>query len=88
MISIKSIYVNSLECVRVKGGESECFRIDCSIMSPWLVNVYLDAVMQEVKLGMRRRGSEISGRGKRMESAWPLVSMQITWFCVVSQRKT
>ena len=36
---IKSMYVNSLDCVRVKGGESECFRIDSgvrqgSIMSP------------------------------------------------------
>ena len=25
---IKSIYVNSLACVRVKGSESECFMID------------------------------------------------------------
>ena len=24
---IKSIYVSSLTCVRLKGGESECFRI-------------------------------------------------------------
>ena len=23
---IKSIYINSLACVRVKGGESECFK--------------------------------------------------------------
>ena len=28
---IKSIYVNSLGCVRVKGGESECFRINSSV---------------------------------------------------------
>ena len=25
---IKSVYANSLACVRVKGCESECFRID------------------------------------------------------------
>ena len=25
---IKSVYVNSLACIRVKGCESECFRID------------------------------------------------------------
>ena len=25
---IKSMYVNSLACVRVKGGERECFRIN------------------------------------------------------------
>ena len=39
-----SIYVNSLACVRVKGGESECFRIDSGVrqgcvMSLWLFNV-------------------------------------------------
>ena len=28
LIGIKSIYVNSLVCVRVKGSKSECFRID------------------------------------------------------------
>ena len=25
--SIKSMYINSKACIRVKGGESECFRI-------------------------------------------------------------
>ena len=48
---IKSMYVNRLTCVRAKGGESECFRIDSSvrqvsIMSPWLFNVYMEAVMK------------------------------------------
>ena len=48
--SIKGMYVNGLACVRVKGGESECFKIDSGvrqvcIMSPWLFNVYMDAVM-------------------------------------------
>ena len=62
---IKSMYVNSLACVRVKGGESECFRINSSvrqgcIMSPWLFNVYMDKVMKEVKMKMERRLSEIS----------------------------
>ena len=37
---IKSMYVHSLACVRVKGGESERFRIYSGvrqgcIMSPW-----------------------------------------------------
>ena len=41
---IKSMYFNSLSCVRVKGSESECFKIDngvseACIMSPWLINV-------------------------------------------------
>ena len=36
---VKSMYVNSLACSRVKGGESECFRINYGvrrgcIMSP------------------------------------------------------
>ena len=53
------IYVNSLACVRLKGGESECFRIDRGvrqgfIMSLWLFNVYRDALMK-VKMGMGRR---------------------------------
>ena len=47
----KSVYVNSLACVRVNGCESECFRINngvrqVCIMSPWLFNVYMDAVME------------------------------------------
>ena len=68
---IKSRYVNSLACARVKWGESECFRIDSGvkqkcIMSPWLINVYMDAVMTEVKMGM--------GRGeKEVEIVWALV---------------
>ena len=56
---IKTIYVNILVCVRVKGSESECLRIDSDvrqgcIMSPWLFNVYMEAVMKEVKMGMGR----------------------------------
>ena len=48
---IKSMYVDSLGCFRVKGGESEWFRIDSvvrqgCIMSPWLFNIYMDAVMK------------------------------------------
>ena len=42
---IMSMYVNKVACVKVKEGESECFRIDIGvrkgcIMSPWLFNVY------------------------------------------------
>ena len=54
------MYVDSSVCVRVKGGESELFRIDSGvrqgcIMSPWLFNVYMDGVMKKVKMGMGRR---------------------------------
>ena len=49
----KSIYVNSLACVRVKMGKSECFRIGSGvrqgcIVFPWLFNVYMDAAMKEI----------------------------------------
>ena len=58
---IKSMYVYSLDCVRVKGSENEWFKIDSGvrqgcIMSPWLFNVYMDGVMKEVKMEMGRRG--------------------------------
>ena len=44
---IKSMYVDSSACVRVKWGESEQFKIDSwmkqgCIMSTWLFNVYMD----------------------------------------------
>ena len=43
---IKSMYVNRLTCVKVKGDEIKCFSIDSGvkqacIMSPWLFNVYM-----------------------------------------------
>ena len=65
---IKSVYVNSLSCVRVKGRDSECFRIDSGvrqecIASPWLFNVYMDAVMKELKMGMGRRGVRFQEEG-------------------------
>ena len=53
------VYVNNLACVRMKGGESKCFRIESSVkqgcnMSPWLFNVYMNAVMEEMEVGMGR----------------------------------
>ena len=54
---IKSMYVNSLACVRVKGSERgfSISAIQGCIMSPWLFNVYMDAVMKEINRGDRRR---------------------------------
>ena len=48
---IKSMYIDSSACVRVKGGESEQFRIDSEvrqgcIISLWPFNVYMDGVMK------------------------------------------
>ena len=69
MSGIKSMYVDSLPCIRIKGGESEWFRIDSRvrqrcIMSHWLFNVYMDAMMKEVKMGMRRRGVRFWRKGR------------------------
>ena len=38
-------------------------------MSPWLLNVYIDGVMEEVKMGMGARFLEDG----RVEIDWPLV---------------
>ena len=58
---VPRVCVNSLACVRLKGCESECFRINSGvrqgcIMSSWLFNVYMEAVMRELKMGMGRMG--------------------------------
>ena len=53
--------INRLACIRVKGGESECFRIDSGvrqwcIMFPLTFQCIDDAVLKEVKMGIGRRG--------------------------------
>ena len=55
------MYVDSSACVRIKRDENEQFRIGSGvrqgcIISPWLFNVYMVAVMKDVKMGMGRRG--------------------------------
>ena len=50
-------------------GASECFRIDggvrqVCIMSLWLFNLYIDAVVKEVKMGMGRRGVRFQEKGR------------------------
>ena len=83
------MYVNSLVCLRVKGGVSEWFRMDSGvrkgcIMYPWVFNAYINAVLKEVKKGMERRELDSWVKG---ESGDYLAScMEITWFCVVSRR--
>ena len=62
---INSVYVNGRVCARVKGYESECFRIDSGVrhvctMSPWLFNVYIYRRSEEgVENGNGEEGSEI-----------------------------
>ena len=63
---IKSMYINSLACVRVKRGESEGFRINsgvrqgyiCPLGSPMYIGT------QGGENGDGEEGSEISGGGK------------------------
>ena len=72
-----SEYVISLAFVRVKGGKSECYRINSVrhvyIMSSCLFNVYMEAVMKEVKMWDGEDGSEIYRGGEKVEITWPLV---------------
>ena len=88
---IKSMHVNRVESVRVKVGESECLRIDSGvrqgcIMSPWLFNVHKDAVMKEVKVGMRRGGVRLQEEGREWRLPGLLYADDL--FCVASWRKT
>ena len=72
---IKSMHVDSLACVRVKGGEGEQFRIDSGvrqgcIVSPWLFNVYMAALTKELKMRIGRRV-----RFLKEEGEWRLPSL-------------
>ena len=75
---INSMYADSLPYVRAKGSESEWFKIDIwakqrCIISPWLFNVCMDAVLKEVKMGNGKEGNKIPGGWERVEITWPLV---------------
>ena len=81
MSGIKSMYIDSSVCVKVKRGESERFTMDSvvrqgCIMPHCLFNVYMDAMMKEVKMGMGKRGVRLAS------------CMQMTWFCVVNRMRT
>ena len=64
LLGIKSLYVNSVACGRIKGGERECFKSNSGvsegcIVSPCLFHVDMDGVMREVKKGIEiSRGGE------------------------------
>ena len=80
---IKNMYIDSLACLRVKGGMSKWFRIDKGvrqgyIMSPWLFNVCMDAVMKEVKMGMEKRGVRFMEEGRKWNVDYLASCMQMT----------
>ena len=60
---IKSMYVDSLACVRVKGGVSEWFRID--MRSDRVLSCPHGFSMKEVKMGMGRRGVRFMEEGRK-----------------------
>ena len=69
MDGIRIMYINSLACVRVRGGESKRFRINSRVRqgcntSPWLFNVYMDVVIKRVKMVVERRGMRLMEEGR------------------------
>ena len=83
------MYISSLACVKVKRVESKYFRIYCGvrqvcIMSPWVFNVYMNAVMKVLKIGMGKRGMRFQDEGRE----WRLPGLLYAddWFCVVSRK--
>ena len=76
---IKSMYVYSSACIRVKWGESEWFRIDSGvrqgcIMSPQMsVQSTYGWSDDEGENRDGKEGSELSGEWGIVEIAWPLV---------------
>ena len=84
MASIKSMHVDNYACVRVKGGESEQFRIDSGMREvyhvPWLFNVYMDGVM-EVKMGMY--ANDLVPCGEKEED----LRVTAGWFAEVCRRR-
>ena len=84
---INSMYANSIAYIRVKGGESEYFRIEKAlrqvcIMCSWLFNVYMNTEMKKVKMGMGRMGVRFVEEGGNCLTS----CMWLTWLCLVSQK--
>ena len=55
---IKSIYVNSLACVRVERGESECFRINSGVRRVYHVPLALQCLFECSDEGSENGGWE------------------------------
>ena len=85
------MYVKILACVKVKGYESDVFRIDSGvrqvcIMPLWFFSAYMEVVMKEVKTEMGMRGLRF--QEERREWILPGFLYVNDWFCLVSRRKT
>ena len=78
---IKKIYVNSLTCIKVKGGESNRFRTDNGVRQGCIMPLGSSmwiwiAEMKEVKMGMERMRMRLmeGERGDYLASC-----IQMTW---------
>ena len=59
---IKSVYVNSLACVRVKEGQSDCFRIKCGVTGVYHVPLNLPCIYGSSDEGGKNDGNGMEGR--------------------------
>ena len=62
--AVQSFYIDSRACVRVGDDVSEWFPVNIGFrqscaMSPWLFNVYIDGVVQEVNVRMPVKGLQL-----------------------------
>ena len=67
--AVKSFYEGSKACVRVGNGESRMFEVNVGlrqgcVMSPWLFNLYMDAVMKEVNGRVMGKGVKLEHSGR------------------------
>ena len=80
---IKSIYVDCLPCVRVKGGgESEWIKIDCGLRQGYIMSLSFQCIYG--------RSDEVGEDedGKERSEGYLASCMQMTWFIVVSRMRT
>ena len=67
---IMSFYDEGRACVRVGGKVSESFEVKMGlrqgcVMSPWLLNIFMDGVVREVYTRVNEAGVKLSGEGER-----------------------
>ena len=70
--AVKSFYRGSTAKVRVNGNCSESFEVSVGlrqgcVVSPWLLNVYMDGVVREAKAEMLERGVKLRRNGREWE---------------------
>ena len=72
LMAMQSFYVDSRACVRVGMDVSEWFPVNVGlrqgcVMSPWLLNVYMDGVVREVNAGAEKGLKMLSVNDGRSE---------------------